>query len=260
MSKLTILGCGSSSGVPVIGCQCGVCTSGNPKNTRTRVSVFIQHDNGRNYLIDTSPDLRQQALRHNINRVDAIILTHDHADHTHGIDDIRPFNYQAQDTIPLYADTFTMQRIREKFPYIFYPKPENNIWYRPAVVPQIIPTEPIAPFDVLGFEIQPIWQLHGKTHSLGFRFGNVAYCTDVKEFPTESFGKLDDLDIWIIDCLRYTESWTHSTLEQTLQWVEQLKPRLAILTHMAHDLDYEKLIKELPENVVPGYDGMELQF
>lgn len=255
--KITILGCGSSFGVPEIGCTCKVCTSSNPKNKRSRVSVLVE-EAGKNLLIDTSPDLRMQALTNKISRVDAVIYTHDHADHIHGIDDMRAFNVAANANIPAYMDAATLANLQHRFPYIFQPK-TSGIWYRPMLVPTEIPTNPLADFEAAGVRITPILQQHARIGSLGYRIGNFAYSTDVNGFSEESFAKLEGLDVWVVDCLRYTTSHTHSRLELTLEWVARLKPKLAVLTHMAHDFDYDTLLAELPPGVVPAYDGMVLE-
>lgn len=252
--RVTVLGCGSSGGVPLIGCTCKVCTSGNPKNRRLRVSLFIGID-GRNILIDTSPDLRQQALTFGIRRVDAVLYTHDHADHTHGLDDLRSFNYLGGHSIPLHGDAKTMGTITSRFAYAFLPKPEN-VWYRPSLEARALPNAPVHAFDVLGVPIIMFEQLHGTVKTVGYRIGDFAYSTDVKDLPPSAFEALAGVKVWVVDCLRYRESTGHSTLEKTLGWIGQVKPGLAVLTHMAHDFDYDDLSKELPAGVVPGYDGM----
>lgn len=253
--KITILGCGSSTGVPLIGCKCAVCKSDHPKNKRLRASIAVEIQD-KTLLFDTSPDLRQQALAHNVIDVDAIIFTHAHADHIHGIDDIRSYNYRKDAPIPIYADKLTLERLKSQFSYVFLPRP-SPIWFRPCVNPYEI--EAGKPFHIDHISILPILQTHGKTHSLGFRIGNFAYSTDVNYLNEEAFRQLHGIDTWIIDCLRHTDSYTHSKLDMTLQWIERLKPKRAILTHMAHELDYETLVNELPEGVEPGYDGMVIE-
>lgn len=254
--RVTMLGCGSSGGVPLIGCDCAVCTSKNPKNKRLRVSVLVE-TGAKNILIDTSPDLRQQALRHNIRRIDAVLYTHDHADHTHGLDDLRSFNYLSGDSLPLYGDAHTMEGVKRRFPYAFLPKPEN-VWYRPSLTTNILPDAETYDFTVYGVSVKLFRQSHGRTHTLGYRIGDFAYSTDAKDLPESAFEALAGVKLWIVDCLRYRESPGHSTLEKTLGWVSRVNPGLAVLTHMAHDLDYDVLCKELPSGVVPGYDGLVL--
>ncbi len=253
---VTMLGSGSSSGVPEIGCACEVCRSTNPKNKRSRVSLLLE-TGGKKLLVDTSPDLRQQALAAGLRTVDAILYTHDHADHIHGIDEVRSFNIRADAVIPAWADPHTLNTLTTRFPYAFKPKPQRA-WYRPSITPHEIPVSPLQDFTVEGVRITPFWQNHAEVQSLGFRVGNFAYSTDVNGFPDESLAKLQDLELWIVDCLRYKPSYTHSTLEMTLGWIAKIKPKLTVLTHMAHELDYDRLSRELPTGVIPGYDGLKL--
>ncbi len=253
--KVTILGCGSSAGVPLVGCSCDVCTSDTPKNKRSRVSVFIEF-NGKNLLIDTSPDLRQQALDNDIKRVDAILYTHDHADHTHGIDDLRSFNHLKGDSLPIYCNKTTYNSLLKRFEYAFKEKPD--IWYRPSLRANILDEGAIQHLNVEGVEITAFEQTHGKTITLGFRIGNFAYSTDVNALPDTAFDTLKSLDVWVVDCLRHTTSPTHANLEMTLNWLERVRPKRAILTHMGHEMDYDSLINLLPNGVEPAYDGMEI--
>jgi phosphoribosyl 1,2-cyclic phosphate phosphodiesterase len=241
----------------MIGCDCEVCTSSDPKNKRTRVSILIEI-NGMNLLVDTSPDMRAQALANNIRRVDAIIYTHEHADHTHGMDDIRSFNYLKNDSMPIYGDARTLTALESRFGYIFQQKPQT-IWYRASVIPNIIPDGDIQPFSVLGVDVVAFKQQHGRSTSLGFRFGDFAYSTDVDQLSDTAFEALRGVKVWVVDCLRYTESMTHSTVERTLGWIKKVKPELAVLTHMDHQLDYSRLLSELPSGVVPGYDNMMIE-
>lgn len=252
--KVTILGCGSSTGIPMISCKCPVCTSENPKNKRSRVSLFIEIK-GKNLLIDSSPDLRHQALREGVSRVDAVLYTHDHADHTHGIDDLRSFNYLSGDAIPIYCDQPTYDSLHTRFGYIFQ-KNKPEVWYRPMLTANVLPTAPIHRFEVFGIPITCFEQNHGKVKTLGYRIGDFAYSTDTDGLPETAFEALAGVKTWVVDCLSYKKSMTHATLETTLGWVSQVKPELAILTHMAHDMDYDTLLAELPKGVVPGYDGM----
>lgn len=254
--RVTILGCGSSGGVPLIGCACKVCTSDNPKNNRSRVSLFIK-TNEKNILIDTSPDLRQQALREGIGRVDAVLYTHDHADHTHGIDDLRSFNYLSGNSIPIYSDEVTIKGITGRFPYVFMEKPQN-VWYRPSLTAHSLPDVPVHEFSVFKTPITAFQQLHGKMKTLGYRIGNLAYSTDTNELPETALKALEGVRVWVVDCLRYSHSPGHSNLENTLRWIARVKPEQAILTHMSHDFDYDTLTKELPVGVIPAYDGLSL--
>lgn len=247
--KITILGCGSSSGVPHIGQP----YPANLKNIRLRASIHIEGERT-GILVDTSPDLRQQALANNIKKVDAVLYTHTHADHLHGIDDIKSFNFIKQGQIPAYGDVKALEEITSRFAYCFRePKPEYG-WYRPALIANKI--EMRQEFKIGEFKILPFLQLHGPVHSVGYRIKNFIYSTDVKSFPSESEECLYGADIWIIDCLRREVAPTHSHLEQTLKWIEKFKPKQAYLTHMSAHLDYDQLKSELPNNVEPAYDGL----
>lgn len=254
--KITILGCGSSQGVPFIGCDCAVCTSQNPKNNRTRVSLLVEIG-GKNLLIDSSPDLRQQALRENIRRIDAVLYTHGHADHTNGADELRSFNYLSGDALPIYGDTHTLETLKKRFHYAFLPKPEN-LWYRPCLTPYTVVDKDVGSFSLFGQEIRYFQLGHGKSKTYGYRIGNMAYCTDCDAISDAAFAQLEGLDFWIVDCLRYEPSYSHAHLELTLSWIKRAKPKRAILTHMNHDFDYDTLKASLPDGVEPGYDGLKL--
>ncbi len=251
--KITILGCGPSAGVPHVGGK----ISDNPKNNRLRASIHIEGKRS-HLLIDTSPDLRQQALANNITKIDAVLYTHAHADHLHGIDDIKSFNYLKQGQIDAFGDAKTMEEITSRFTYCFKPpKPEFG-WFRPSLRAHNI--EMLHEFEFGEFKILPFMQNHGSVHSVGYRINNgggiLVYSTDVKTFPPESHVALRNADIWIIDCLRRETAPTHSHLEQTLEWIAEFKPKQAYLTHMGAHLDYNELLRELPQNIQPCYDGM----
>jgi len=261
--KVTILGCGASSGIPLIGCPCPVCNSTNPKNKRTRVSIMVQVGDV-HILVDTSPDMRQQFLREGLSRVNGIIFTHAHADHLHGIDDTRAFNHVMNAPIDAFAEEGTLRQIAERFGYVFLPpkRPTGGAndwgWYRPCLTPVAI--RPYAPFKVAGFEVLPIEQLHGGAgKTLGLRFGKFAYSTDVNGLSDQAINALAGIDTWVVDCLRYTPSGTHAHLALTLDWVKRIRPRRTYLTHMHHDFDYDRLSRELPEGVFPAYDGLVLE-
>ena len=229
----------------------------NPKNIRTRASIFIEGENT-NILIDTSPDLRMQAIVNKIKRIDAVLYTHAHADHVHGIDDIKSFNYTLQGPIPAYSNAATITELKERFAYCFRePVPEYG-WYRPCFLPNIV--EPLKAFQVGEFEVLPFRQIHTKTmDSLGFRIGKFAYSTDVKFFPPESDSCLKNLDLWIVDCLREEVSPTHSDFKQTNEWVRKYKPTNTIMTHLSYQMDYDELCRILPANIRPAYDGLSLE-
>ncbi len=254
--RITLLGTGSSAGVPMLGCGCAVCTSSDPRNTRSRASIAVA-DKGTTLLVDSAPDLRQQALSNQLTHIDALLYTHVHADHTHGIDDLRSFNYLANQPLATYADQETFASLQERFPYAFLPAVEGGWWFRPCLVPHII--TPYQSFEVGALSIMPFTQTHGRTTSLGFRFGDMAYSTDVNSLDERAFAALEGISVWVVDCLRFSPAPTHAHLELTLTWIERLKPARAILTHMGHDFEYQRLQAYLPEGVEPGYDGMVIE-
>jgi phosphoribosyl 1,2-cyclic phosphate phosphodiesterase len=250
--RITVLGSGTSVGVPTIGCHCEVCTSIDPRDQRLRPSVLISYA-GRNVLIDTTPDFRTQALRARIEHLDAVVFTHSHADHLMGLDDVRPFNFRQRSGIPIYASLATMAAIQRCFPYIFdTAKQESNV---PKLIPHVIDT---APFDVLGIPFCPVPVLHGSQTIFGFRFGAAAYLTDHSRIPDESMELLRDLDVLFLDALRYKPHPTHSTVEQSVATVQRLEPRRAFFTHICHDLAHERDGSLLPPHIRLAYDGLEI--
>lgn len=249
--KVTILGCGASPGVPRIDGVWGDCDPAEPKNRRTRGSIVVE-DAGTRLLIDTSPDLRHQFISNGITEISAILWSHDHADQTHGIDDIRFLAYAARGQIPAYADAFTLERLERKFGYCFQ---KSSDGYPPIIEPRLID----GPFRVGPMDVLPIHQRHGRIHSLGFRFGDFAYSNDVSSLDDDAFAALAGIRVWVVDALRYTPHPSHSHLEQTLGWIARLKPERAVLTNMAIDLDYRRLLSELPSGVEPAYDGMVVE-
>jgi phosphoribosyl 1,2-cyclic phosphate phosphodiesterase len=251
--KITILGCGSSTGVPAIGCKCPVCLSPDPKNKRTRVSVMVEQG-GKQLLIDTSPDMRMQFLANGFCRADAILYTHPHADHLYGIDDVRSINFQLEAPVKAYMDKETHHIISTRFPYVLKMPDLTYGWHRPCLEPVVVGYD--KPFTAAGMEMVLFEQTHGKTTSAGVRIGDFAYCTDTNALSDAAFETLRGVKLWVVDCLRYMPAVSHAHLELTLQWIKRLKPKRAILTHMAHDFDYNVLKGELPEGVEPAYDGM----
>ena len=252
--EVTILGCGSSGGVPLIGNIWGPCDPNDSRNIRRRVSILVKK-NKKAFLVDTSPDLRMQMLDANIKDVDAVLYTHSHADHVHGIDDLRAFCWQRKDNkpLPIYSDQYTIDQITKRFDYAF----ENK--YGPAVPSLAANTISIGNNTIQGVNVEAIKQIHGKGFSLGYRFDNVAYSTDVYNLPEESMDQLKNLDLWIVDCVRYEPHYSHSHFDQTIEWIKKLKPKKAILTHMGHWLDYNELKNKCPDNVEPGIDGMVIK-
>ena len=251
--QLTMLGVGSSAGTPVVGCRCATCSSGDPRNKRTRCSSIITLDSGENILIDTGPDLRNQALREDIKRVDAVLYTHTHADHLHGIDDLRAFCVLQRKQIPLYAKEEAATHIAQKFGYTL--REPSDFWEMPVLRVESID----APFTLFGKLISPIPVLHGKSHILGYRVGNIAYLTDVSEIPESSFALLQDLDILLLDCLRETSHPTHINIEQSLSYISRIQAKQSYMIHMTHELEYASLAKKLPKGVFVGYDGLKLR-
>lgn len=250
--KVIVLGCATSTGVPIIGCPCTVCTSTNPKNKRTRCSLFIEY-RGKNILIDSSTDLRFQALRHNITRLDAVLYTHSHADHTHGIDELRTFNFMNDMVIPCYGNEFTINNLKKNFAYIF-----DGVYSaggKPKLELNVVENE----FSFDGISVIPVEIEHHKWMILGYRIGNVAYLTDCSGIPEESMEKLKDLDLLIISALRYREHPAHFNIEQAISITQKIDPKLAVFTHMGHEVEYDTLLSELPDNIVPAYDGMEVE-
>lgn len=251
--KITVLGCGSSGGVPLIGNVWGACDPAHPRNRRTRVSILVQKDDT-TVLVDTSPDLRQQLLACNLQTMDAVLYTHAHADHTHGIDELRSVNWLTRNPIDLYADPATLAELRAKFSYVFH-EPGRTKFYAPSVLPHEIS----GAFQVGALDIVPFYQNHGSIRSLGYRFGNFAYSTDVWELDDEAFEILRGTKTWIVDCVRAKPHNTHAHLQKTLSWIERVKPERAFLTHMNESMDYATLIETLPAGILPAYDGLVLE-
>ncbi len=253
-ATLTVLGSGTSMGVPTIGCDCVVCRSSDPHDRRTRPSVLIEYG-GRNVLIDTTPDFREQAIRENIRALDAVLYTHTHADHLLGIDDLRPLSFKHKpQRLPLYAHPDAAEFIRKMFRYIF------DADYKFGGLPQV-ELKPIdGTIQLFGAFFEPIVLIHGDAEIYGFRFGSAAYLTDHSIIPEESLRKLEGLDVLFLDALRYKPHPTHSTVEHSLHTVERLQPRRAFFTHICHDLPHEETNRALPENVKLSYDGMKLEF
>jgi phosphoribosyl 1,2-cyclic phosphate phosphodiesterase len=252
--KVTILGCGPSTGVPAIGPDWGDCDPGNPRNRRRRTSILIEC-RGKTILVDTSPDLREQLLDAAVTRLDAVVLTHAHADHLHGIDDLRSVNRLMHRAIPLFADAATLAELRTRFGYVFDPVPSDGFVYKPHVEPHQID----GPFAAAGIDIVPFVQDHGFSRTLGFRIGAFGYSTDVVELDEVAFAALAGVELWIVDCLKPTPHPTHSDVTKTLGWIARLRPARAVLTHMDRQLDYAQLAARLPPGVEPAYDGLAIE-
>jgi phosphoribosyl 1,2-cyclic phosphate phosphodiesterase len=248
------MGSGTSMGVPTIGCDCAVCASTDPHDRRTRPSILVSY-NGRNVLIDTTPDFREQAIREHLRQLDAVLYTHGHADHILGLDDVRPLSYHRPDgRIPLYANERTSKVLRSVFKYIF------DSDYKYGGLAQVEMHDLTGPLELFGATFEPVIVLHGDAEIFGFRFGSAAYLTDFSTVPEVTLARLHDLDILFLDALRHRPHPTHSTVENSLSIVEKVKPKRAFFTHICHDLPHEATNASLPPNVKLSYDGMKLEF
>jgi phosphoribosyl 1,2-cyclic phosphate phosphodiesterase len=253
--KVTVLGCGPSRGVPMIGPNWGVCDPENPKNRRRRPSILIETA-GKRILMDTSPDLRDQLLDAGMSAVDAVIYTHEHADHINGIDDLRSARAVRGVNTPCYAALDVMEVITSRFSYLFEGLTDPKSFYRPVC--RAVTFD--GPFTVHGIDVIPMEQDHGGPRSWGYRFGPFAYSTDCVTLPEATLAALEGIDTWIVDCLRDGDPHpTHANLDQVREWVARIKPRRTILTHMNHQADYETLKAACPEGVEPAYDGMVIE-
>jgi len=261
--RFTILGCGSSGGVPRIGMQWGSCDPENPKNRRLRCSALVERtgSGGRtSVLIDTSPDFREQILSTRLTALDGVLYTHDHADHTHGIDDLRMVAFSMKRRVDVYFDAATGASLKSRFAYCFETPPGSA--YMPVLNGHEI--DSVSPITIGGgggaITARPVPQMHGTIPSLGYRVSNLAYSPDISDLPAASVDLLQGLDVWIVDALRYTPHESHLSVKQALAWVDRLKPKRTILTHMTSELDYATLASELPAGVEPAFDGMMIDF
>ncbi len=249
---ILVLGSGTSVGVPTIGCKCRVCRSSDPRDRRLRPSILLRY-NGRCVLVDTTPDFRQQALRAGLDRLDAVLFTHAHADHVMGLDDIRPLNHVMRGPIPVYGSPETLAAIRRIFDYVFSDSPSESSVPRLALHPL-----DGGPFELFGLQVTPVPLKHGRGDVYGFRFGAAAYLTDHSEIPEESLALLENLDVLFLDALRHRPHPTHTTVARALEYVARLQPRRAFLTHICHDLPHEETEQSLPPHVRLAYDGLEI--
>ena len=249
--KLTVLGSGTSTGVPVLGCHCAVCSSVEPRNNRTRCSALLEWS-GHKILIDTATDFRQQALREGVEHVDSVLYTHAHADHVHGIDDLRTFTLRTGTAIPVYAARGVLDRIQGLFSYIFN---EADV---PGYRPRLQVNEVAGPFDLFGQQVIPIPLVHGPSESLGYRIGNLAYVVDCSAIPESSWGLLEGLDVLVIDALRFREHESHFCISEAIEVARQLRVPKTLLTHLTHDVDYARHSTGLPEGIEFAYDGQTI--
>jgi phosphoribosyl 1,2-cyclic phosphate phosphodiesterase len=253
--QLVFLGTGTSHGIPVIGCGCPTCTSSNPKNQRTRCALALGLPEG-NLLVDTPPDLRSQLLREGLGLVHAVLYTHEHADHLFGLDDLRIFAHYLDRDLPIYCDRLVEERIRTTFDYAFDPSTRE---YPAGGVPRLA-FRPVTgePLELLGARVMPIPLRHGRYHVWGYRFGNVAYCTDTNQILAESRPLLEGLDVLILDCLRRQPHATHFGLDEAIETARCLAPRRTLFTHMCHDLEHNATNAALPPGMELAYDGMSI--
>jgi len=259
--ELTLVGTGTSAGVPMIGCNCEVCTSTDPRDHRDRAGAMVRYPDAdrveRTFLIDTTPELRRQMIRHQVMRIDGVFYTHNHADHIFGIDDLRRFNAVQQQPIDLYAEHRVIEWLRRTYEYIFASHKNVNA----SFIPQLLlnPIEEGRSLTLFDRRWTPLRLLHGRLPILGFRLGAMAYCTDVSSIPPATYPKLADLDVLVIDALRYRHHPTHLTVDQALRTIEELQPNRAYLTHIAHDIRHADLEPKLPEHVFLSYDGITIE-
>lgn len=253
--KVTILGCGGSGGVPICsgtpGGNWGNCNPKNPKNRRRRVSILVEAQDHA-ILVDTGPDLREQLIDTNVNAIDAVLYTHDHADHAHGLDELRYLSYKAGGAIDAYMDETVRQSLTTRFPYAFCSSADPQSQYPALLNDRLIEGS----FTVGSIEVIPFVQNHGEIDSMGYRFGEIAYSTDVAELDERAFETLAGVKCWIVSCLRYDPHPSHAHFDRTLEWIERVKPDRAILTHMNQQIDYDDLLSRCPPGVEPGYDGL----
>ncbi len=247
--EIIFLGTGSSTGTPVIGCNCPTCLSSDPRNKRTRCSVAIKTDAGKVLLIDTGPDLRLQALREDILRVDGVLYTHTHADHLNGIDDLRNFCFLQKHPIPVFGNEITINDIRQRFTYAF--APPGEYWDKPVLTSQVVQL----PFILEEVQVTPIPVMHGKLPILGYRIGDVAYITDVSDIPDSSMALLDGLEVLMLDCLHFRPHHTHIHFDKSVEYARQIQAKQTFFIHMTHQVEYGEASRLLPENMHFAFDG-----
>ena len=247
--RVTVLGCGGSMGVPMVGGIWGTCDPANPRNRRRRPAILVQSDTT-TVLVDTPPDLRAQLLDHDVKRVDALLYTHAHADHIHGIDDLRPLAFKQP--IDAHMDAAVKRELEERFGYTMASVEMDRAFYHPFLVPHLLD----GPFRVGDIDILPFEQDHGPGRSMGFRFGSFAYSTDVVRLDDRAWAALEGVETWMVDATREEPHVSHAHLALALEWIERLKPKRAFLTHMNHQMDYDWLCRQLPGHVRPAHDGL----
>lgn len=251
--NVLFLGTGTSHGVPMIGCDCDVCRSTDPRDTRLRPSIYLELEDGMRVLVDTTPDLRQQALRHDLRKVDAVLFTHSHADHILGLDEVRRYNHMTRAPLPLYGDAATLADLRRVFSYVFDPRSQKG-----GGVPDLRLTTIVGPFCLGTTEILPLRVLHGGRPVLGFRIGGFAYLTDCNEIPDETMAQLEGLEVLVLDALRRKRHPTHFSLDEAVAVAQRLRPAQTLFTHCCHDLGHAQTCASLPEGIALAYDGLRL--
>ena len=251
--KVLFLGTGTSHGVPMIGCECAVCRSSDPRDSRLRPSIYLECDDGLRVLVDTTPDLRQQALRHNLNRVDAVLYTHSHADHILGLDEVRRYNHMTRAALPLYGDAATLADIRRIFSYVFAPEKQKG-----GGVPQLHLNTIVGPFCLGRTEIQPLTVLHGGRPVMAFRIGGFAYLTDCNEIPDETMAQLEGLEVLVLDALRRKRHPTHFSIDEAVGVAQRLGAQQTLFTHCCHDLGHVDTCGSLPAGMALAYDGLQI--
>lgn len=255
--RVTVLGCGTSAGVPQIGCDCAVCRSADPRNKRLRCSILLESQ-GQRILFDTGPDLRQQCLDAGIDRLDAVVFTHAHADHLHGLDDIRAINNIIGQALPAHAHEDVLQRIRERFPYVFGGGQDGRGgFWRPEIRP--CPFTGDGPIRIGPVELLPLAHGHGRSRVWGFRMGKFAYSTDADRIDDAYVDALAGIEVWLVDALRDKPHPSHAHLARTLEWIDRVRPRQAWLTHMNHEVDHATWQRKLPRGVAPAHDGLVIE-
>jgi phosphoribosyl 1,2-cyclic phosphate phosphodiesterase len=253
--RITILGCGAAPGVPSVSRGWGRCDPANPRNRRRRASVLVSEGDAA-LLIDASPDLRDQLLDARVRRLDAVLFTHGHADHIHGLDELREVNRIMRGPIPVFGDAETLRTLETRFGYAFEGIAPGAPVYRPWLVPTVVGADA---FTAAGMVVRAFPQDHGFSTTLGFRIGDFAYSTDVLDLGEEAFALLEGLSVWIVGALQELPHPTHAHLDKVLGWIARVKPRRAIITHMSNDLDYDALMRRLPVGVTAGFDGLQVE-
>ena len=251
--NVLFLGTGTSHGVPMIGCDCAVCRSTDPRDSRLRPSIYLECDDGMRVLVDTTPDLRQQALRHNLNKVDAVLYTHSHADHVLGLDEVRRYNHMTRAALPLYGDAATLADIRRIFSYVFEPNAQKG-----GGVPHLHLNTIVGPFCLGRTEVQPLRVLHGGRPVTAFRIGGFAYLTDCNEIPEETMTQLQGLDVLVLDALRRKRHPSHFSIDEAVAVAQRLGARQTLFTHCCHDLGHAETCRSLPAGMALAYDGLQI--